>query len=128
LPPSEFAADGEFLRGMETASPFLSAKAIQSPEFRGRRRFAPFIAVLAVVASLETPVATGAEIYGQVTQGGQAVASQGILLNGRLVGKTDESGGYRLSLPPGQYTLLIRNMEVQVLVPPPGIRKDIQLK
>jgi hypothetical protein len=70
-----------------------------------------------------------AQIYGQVTlPSGATAPGQEIKVEGKPMGTTDASGGYRLSLPPGQYTLTIGDKTFQVLVPPSGVRLDLILK
>jgi hypothetical protein len=94
-----------------------------------RRSFSGLIiSALALGMSFAPTLATGADIYGQVTLKGAPVANTEIQLNGKRVGQTDASGGYRLSLPPGQYTLTILGKSVPIVVPPPGVKQDIQLQ
>jgi hypothetical protein len=93
------------------------------------RRLATLLGAAGLLLLSAAPTAVlAAEIYGRVTMSdGKAAANKPIVLNGKEVGKTDASGGYRLSLPPGQYALTIGGKGVSVLVPPPGIKQDIRL-
>ena len=94
-----------------------------------RHRSSSLVVSIAVVALAMAPAAvSAAELYGQVSHpNGAAVTNQPILLKGKEIGKTDASGAYRLSLPPGQYTLTIAGKNVPVVVPPPGVKQDIKL-
>lgn len=94
-----------------------------------RRHLSGFIiSILALIVSLAPTLASGAEIYGHVSRNGAAVDNKPILVNDRQVGQTDAAGDYWLSLPPGQYTLTIEGENVPIVVPPPGVKQDIQLQ
>ena len=82
------------------------------------------LALLTIVVA--TPL-IAAVIYGRVTLDGSPLRSKQIQLNGKGIGQTDDSGNYQLNLPPGTYTLKIEGRDVQVVVPPTGIKNDIAL-
>jgi hypothetical protein len=84
---------------------------------------------LALVLSLASAPARAPEIFGRVilSDGKTPAVNKPISLAGKPVGSTDAGGGYRLALPPGQYTLTIDGKSVPIVVPPPGIRQDIRL-
>ncbi len=83
----------------------------------------------ALVIMLASTSVNAAEISGQVTlPNGAPAAGQEISVNGTPVGKTNASGGYLLSLPPGQYNLTIGGQTFQVLVPPSGVSQNIKLR
>ena len=85
----------------------------------------------AVVLLLAPALVGGAELYGVVSlPNGTPAAKKSIVLDDRPIGQTDASGVYRLALPPGQHTLAIEGTDVRVtvIVPPTGLRKDLQLK
>lgn len=83
---------------------------------------------LALVLSLAPTPVNAAEIYGQITyRDGKPVADKPISLASRPVGNTDASGSYRLSLPPGQYTLIIEGKAIPIVVLPSGVNQNITL-
>lgn len=85
---------------------------------------------LALIFSLGFAPAQAAEIYGRVTlsDGRTPVANKPISLAGKQIGRTDPAGAYRLSLPPGQYTLTIEGKPIAISVPPPGVKFDIRVQ
>lgn len=88
---------------------------------RYRRVFALFL-LLVVLAQ---PVAA-AELSGTVYSQGAPVASQTITVEGRGDIRIDANGQYKIDLPPGSYTLIIRGKPFPVSVAPGGTRQDIR--
>jgi len=74
---------------------------------------------------LAQPVAA-AELSGTVFSQGAPVASQAITVEGRGDIRTDANGQYKIDLPPGDYTLVIRGKQFPVTVAPAGTKKDIR--
>ncbi|MEC4748869.1 hypothetical protein [Methylomicrobium sp. Wu6] len=92
-----------------------------------RRMSISITAALALIIGLAPMLASGAEIYGNISRDGVAVSNKPIYVDGKEVGQTDAAGDYSLLLPPGQYKLTIEGKEVPLVVPPQDFKQDIQL-
>lgn len=81
---------------------------------------------LILLALADTAVA--AELYGTVYSGGIPAANLSISVEGKSDAvRTDGNGGYRLDVPPGDYTLIIRDRRFPIRVSPGGTKHDIRL-
>jgi len=88
-------------------------------------RYRRVLALFLLLLVLAQPVAA-AELSGTVYSQGAPVASQTITVEGRGDIRTDANGQYKIDLPPGSYTLIIRGKQFPVSVAPGGTRKDIR--
>lgn len=68
------------------------------------------------------------ELSGKVYRGGTPAANLSITVEGKdAETRTDGKGEYRLDLPPGNYTLVIRGQRFPVTVSSGGTKQDIRL-
>lgn len=93
-----------------------------------RRRGMIDIVLFALVLLINSDPLIAAELAGKVYRGGTPAANLNITVEGKNAEtRTDGKGEYRLDLPPGNYTLIIRGRRFTVTVSPGGTRQDIRL-
>ena len=90
-----------------------------------KRTIVPWLLVLCF-ALLPQPL-MAATLSGTVYSGGSPVANLTVQVKGGAQTTTGANGEYRLELPPGTYTLIVRGREFPVTVADPATRLDIQL-
>ncbi len=88
-------------------------------------RYGRAFALFLLLMVLAGPVAA-ADLSGVVYSQGAPVASQTITVEGKGDIKTDANGRYKIDLPPGNYTLIVRGKQFPVTVPAGGTTKDIR--
>lgn len=87
-----------------------------------------FLTSLLLSLMMVPSLATAAELSGTVYSKGSPVANLTVAVKGTgTKTKTGPKGEYRLDLPPGEHTLIIRGQEFPVKVGPDRTRQDIQL-
>jgi len=87
-----------------------------------------FSAVLILSLIVWSPPAEAAELSGRVFSKGSPVANLTVAVKGtETKTKTGPKGEYKLNLPPGDHTLIIRGQEFTVKVGPDRTSHDIQL-
>ncbi len=85
------------------------------------------IVLLALVLLAIADPLVADELSGTVYKGGVPTGNLSITVEGRNEGtRTDARGEYRLDLPPGNHTLIIRGQRFPVAVSPGGTRQDIR--
>ena len=91
-----------------------------------KRTIVPWVVVLCF-ALLQQPL-MAATLSGTVYSGGSPVANLTVQVKGRAeTATTGNKGEYRLELPPGTHTLVVRGREFPVKVAEPATRLDIKL-
>ena len=69
------------------------------------------------------------QLYGVVLfPDGKPAANESIQVQGGPRAITDSSGGYLLDLPPGKYSLQVKNKKFEVEVLPQDTRNDLHLQ
>jgi hypothetical protein len=86
------------------------------------------IVLLALVLVMIADPLVAAELSGKVYRGATPAANLSITVEGRNTEtRTDGKGEYKLDLPAGNHTLVIRGQRFPVTVSSAGTRQDIRL-
>jgi hypothetical protein len=87
-----------------------------------------FVAFLLVTIVILSRVVMAEDLSGTVYSQGTPIANLSITVKeNQMKTKTGPKGNYTIQLPPGNYTLIIRESEIPVTIPPAGQRFDINL-